>query len=492
MFKRLCFIPYLTFMCLQASASQPDCDIYYAPYGMNYNLQKDSVTELFYDPIVALQEFEAPDPANIQYYEELIEQANAIGYELFVERAVGGVYPDTYLYGSLGSIGILDLALMWRVSDGLVEKVISLGYPIGELGVRALVDNYQADSAIKHLELLDYEFSNHRFASSVGNLSFSNFLIANRNFELLEKVKKIGLIDTRSDIVKGDLIDVSEFNVQELAKLNSIFSVEKYNDIYVEKVNANKVAHHDRLTRQQDYENYSLIYSCIGKRAQIPKNKVLFAIPNSQTKLFLEEKGLNLSSPIKDLLVFEPNPMLVENFLFMRERVRVEKFKWKNTENFFGAKIDKNTFYIDPYSSLTFQESMFIERKLSWSEEDARFRLSSLARYILINIDNLSTESKQLKNYTSIKDVRYLGKNLSYYLIFFSDNAEQIPQIIDNFGEPVSDYGLSIIDLLSIVSFIEPRNELKIKALNSIIPNLTLNIDLSKSIALYSEPKTDQ
>ncbi|NOU50129.1 hypothetical protein HG263_06190 [Pseudoalteromonas sp. JBTF-M23] len=399
--------------------------------------------------------------------QNLIQQ---LGIEDYIKQSLTGSISSNFsMFGQ--KISLLDIALAndakWDTVKYIVHKGITPSYTGWMIASMTLDDE-------KLLELATFFPSEIIGFDQNEPYSFNNLLIKYHRFNVIDKLNKMGAINNEL-FYKGKLIDLDAFSILEKAKISDYINLEKY----IEKAKLLEKREEEIEYTKRDFiskfSHHRLVEICIANEKSAPLLDSAFVVNKDKFIDFIKEAGITLTSPLEAALRVIDKPRYQEYFSHLKTE---QKFKNKRVvflkpgENFeMDSKnndLKKNNpdeIVIDAYG-LTRLEYTYFTAPNQPDLNSPNFRLDVFAK----NFERLySTSLKdRMINDASFRKIKLHGKNFSFYAAIYVDDSDILRMIINNFGQPSSDYGYNFEEkLINIMCFSSRGSEDK-KLLNSL------------------------
>ena len=412
------------------------------------------------------------------------------GVEKFIEASVNGQFPLIFQSDNEGILSTLDLAILNGANDAALNKIAYLDFSLSNFTFKIL---YSVSR--NRIELLKTYQDKIDLTSLVFNhyqnkFNIINYTILEKDFKTLKYLMSDPDGPNVNDIYSGDLVDINELSFIEYPQLNQLIGTQTYKKRFNILKKKRLDVENELLEVVRKFNQFKLREVCSSDFNKANSIDVLFAI--STDELNEQFKRLNVANIHNMALIDKKfdNPIYIEALVRMKERLIIDKYTLRKIKTV-EEVIHSNT-VIDLIGSFNLLKDEYdlifnFDNKVNY--ETKNIRVSKLAHYITRNAKQILTDDKfallikniALKNATNVR----FGKNLAYYLFKYSDNIDLLSWYYDNVGKPQSDYGLNIMETLSMKSIYNKESFSKIKLLlskgNSFEINSKLLATLSKN-----------
>lgn len=401
---------------------------------------------------------------NIDTIHKIKEFIKNRGVNEYVDASIRGEFPlEIKNIIPNQSLSLFDIAILNGAKEKTLAKITSLGYTISNVAFQLLyeVSPHRINLIKKYEKFIDFNSLN--FSYNGHKLNIINYTIAKKDFKTLQYLlENLGL----NNIYSGNLLDLSGLNFNQYSKLSTLINIQDYKSQLTNKIQK-QINKKDRTNMLvTEYKHFHLINICtsefIGKNA----DDVIFAVNSNTLKEQLKKIRNNQYdySSIDKLL---GNPIYSEVFYRMHERKTLRHHKIIKIKTIKELNKSPNIINLIGIHQLLPDEFHFLY-DFSKKENYTNIRVDRIASYITsalpvtfnnetntsiqFILNNPDISRKYQEAFLKISKKKRFGKNLSYYLFSKTQNLNFLKWVYNNVGTPKSDFGLSIIENLSISS----------------------------------------
>lgn len=387
----------------------------------------------------------------------ILDVIDGDGIDVYIEKVLNGGIPSNLMIGDV-SLNALDIAIDRNVEISYLNKLTTSGFLISEYSIPSLIHNYGLYKANKLLE--DYGKEKLEQASISYNnesLSIANYFIAKRKFNIVEELSKFESFNLEDNLYKGKLVDVREFSLIDRAKLANIIDLNSYLNALNKQNEKFEQLQNELQNRNYQYQVYKLLHNCVDE-SKIKSQNIDYVIAYSDIQSKLQEQNIDIkTAKIEDVISKFKSPILIEYLIQVthaRDNKKSRGFKFIEDVNLLTlAELKELIEYKDKQfytaEGMTIEEYVLIElNAFDLLKNNQNISLNRVAHYLMSSENYIKDQSKVMKVANFLSNRVEKGKNISYYLISHSNDAEKLNFILDNFSKPTSELGLNPLELV--------------------------------------------
>lgn len=377
-----------------------------------------------------------------------MDKLNEVGINQYIELALQGSVPDSlFIWGSETSL--MDLAIMHEADNNSKDKLLASNYFMSPLAASILIEAGDPKEALETIKKYsNIDLNELKVANSKSTMTVSNYWLLDNKASAIVLASEMGLLSIPDNFYKRDLIDLQNVPLEQMALLDDRFDVEFYQSSYSKQLAKKTERKALKDLFRSHYADYTLALLCVDDFQNVAQDDVLFSVGIKELEAELSLHSLNINDDIDVLLEKIKAPMLQQYLVSKKEHKKYEKAGFEKVQDFTN---NNQVIEINP-RGYTKTELDYINNDVLVDRFTFKFRPEKLA-LLFIEKDSPEVRKKLLKNASLIKNGSYNGMNTSHFVALYYKEKEQFEWFIRNFGDPVSDMGLSLSDSLLLRAF---------------------------------------